>query len=131
MKAGSPETTVMSNQLWPIEICCDAPSYLIVQACERLKFTSPLDVRWCRMSHFLNESTAGARLWNFLFIKNQPERKTCSCGEPLPLLEDYAFTFSCGKVLNYSLAQCRKCHGIYWEQGIALENEKTSRSETM
>jgi hypothetical protein len=110
----------MSNQLWPIEISCDAPSYFVVQACEKLHFRKPLDVRWCRLSHFLNEGSASLRLLNFLFIKNVPEKKTCSCGQPLPLLEDYAFTFACGKVLNYGLAQCARCGTIFWEDGVNL-----------
>jgi len=37
----------------PIDIECDAPSYAFVEACEKVGFRSPLDVRWCRMSHFL------------------------------------------------------------------------------
>ena len=121
----------MASQLGPIEICCDAPPYLIVQACERLRFLSPLDVRWCRMSNFLNDLSASLRIWNFLFIKNQPEKRTCSCGEPLPVLEDYAFTFACGKVLNYALGQCPKCRTIFWEEGVVPVEADTRRSEAM
>jgi hypothetical protein len=119
----------MSNHLWPIEINCDAPSYLIVQACERLRFLSPLDVRWCRMSNFLSESNAGLRIWNFLFIKNQADRKICTCGELLPVLEDYAFTLACGKVLNYGLGQCPKCRTIFWEEGVVTVEAGSNRSE--
>src|SRR5436309_14128025 len=108
----------MASQLGPIDICCDAPSYLIVQACERLNFKTPLDVRWSRLSHFLTEGTSGLRLWHFLFVKNPADKKLCYCGEPLPLLEDYAFTFACGKVLNYGLAQCPKCRTVFWEEGM-------------
>jgi hypothetical protein len=115
----------MSSQLWPIEISCDAPSYLIVQACGRLAFQSPLDVRWCRMSHFLTGNNAGVRLLSLLFLKGQPDRKLCFCREPLPLLEDYAFTFACGKVLNYSLGQCPKCRSIFWEEGMAQAYDAT------
>jgi hypothetical protein len=71
------------------------------------------------MSHFLSGGIP--RLWNFLFIKNLPEKTTCHCGQPLPVMEDYAFTFACGKVLNYSLAQCPKCSTIFWEDGVNLE----------
>jgi hypothetical protein len=109
----------MSHQTWPIEISCDAPSYLIVQACERLGFQSPLDVRWCRMSHYLSGDSPGQRLLHFLFLKGQADKKTCFCRQTLPLLEDYAFTFACGKVLNYSLAQCPKCRSIFWEEAAA------------
>jgi hypothetical protein len=125
------EEKVMASQLGPIEICCDAPPYLIVQACQILRFHSPLDVRWSRMSHFLSEPTPGPRLWNFLFAKSPQDKSTCACGMPLPVLESYAFTFACGKVLNYSLAQCRKCRTIYWEEGmVPAYNEAGSRQAT-
>jgi hypothetical protein len=130
-KARSQQENAMSSQLWPIEINCDAPSYLVVQACERLRFLSPLDVRWCRMSNFLHESNASLRLWNFLFTKNQLERRTCTCGELLPVLEGYAFTFACGKVLNYGLGQCPKCRTVFWEEGIVPAEVDTDHSETM
>jgi hypothetical protein len=41
----------MSNQLGPIDVCCDAPPYPIVKACAQLGFLMPEDVRWCQMSH--------------------------------------------------------------------------------
>jgi hypothetical protein len=110
----------MSNQTWPIEISCDAPSYLIVQACERLGFQAPLDVRWCRMGNYLTGDSPAQRLLNFLFLNGQKtDKQTCFCRAPLPLLEDYAFTFACGKVVNYSLAQCPKCRTIFWDEGVA------------
>jgi hypothetical protein len=119
----------MSNHLWPIEISCDAPSYLIVQACERLHFLSPLDVRWRRLSNFLSEGSAGLRIWSFLFVKNQSDRKMCTCGAMLPVLEDYAFTLACGKVLNYGLGQCPKCRTVFWEEGIIPVEAGSNRSE--
>ena len=120
----------MANQLGPIAIECDAPSYLIVQACERLDFQSPLDVRWRRMVHFLNESPIGARVWNFFFMKNSVDKKPCSCGRPLPVLEDYAFTFAGGKVLNFSLGQCPYCRTIYWEKDITADSGLYGSSES-
>jgi hypothetical protein len=120
----------MSSQLGPIDVSCDAPSYLVVHACERLHFHAPLDVRWSRMSHFLHEGNAGLRLWYYLFAKNQPDNKSCHCGAPLPVLEDYAFTFACGKVLNYSLGQCPKCHTIFWEDGMAPAFKANSDFQT-
>jgi hypothetical protein len=41
----------MFSRLGPINIDCDAPAYGVVEACEKLGFQSPLDVRWCGMSH--------------------------------------------------------------------------------
>jgi hypothetical protein len=43
----------MLKRLGPIDVDCDAPSYMIVQACRQLVMQSPEDVRWCRMRHFL------------------------------------------------------------------------------
>ena len=117
----------MSNQLGPIEICCDAPPYLIVHACQNLEFTNPVDVRWSRISHFLSERMSGLRLWDLFFTKSQSENKTCLCGLPLPVLENYAFTFAGGKVLNYGLGQCRKCHTIFWEEGIVPEYQPSGK----
>jgi len=119
----------MSSQLGPIEICCDAPSYLIVQACERLRFRSPLDVPWWRLSHYLNENSSRFGVWNLLFAKTRAEKKTCHCGAPLPILEDYAFTFACGKVANYGLAQCPRCRTIFWEEGIVPAYEVPNGTE--
>ena len=118
----------MANQLGPIEVCCDAPPYLIVQACQNLEFTTPLDVRWSRMSHFLSERISGLRLWELFFTKSHSENRTCLCRLPLPLLENYAFTFAGGKVLNYSLGQCRKCRTIFWEEGIVPEYQTSDNS---
>jgi hypothetical protein len=78
------------------------------------------------MSNFLSDGNPGLRLWSFLFIKNQPDKRTCTCGEPLPVLEDYAFTFACGKVLNYSLGQCPKCQTVFWEDAIVPVEEDSS-----
>jgi hypothetical protein len=111
----------MASQLGPIEICCDAPPYVIVQACQKLGFQVPLDVRWLRTSHFLNDGASGLPFWNLFFTKGPSEKKICTCGEQLPVLENFAFTFSRGKVLSYNLGQCRKCRTIFWEEGLAPE----------
>jgi len=48
----------MFRQSMQLEICCDAPPYGIVRACAKCGFASPLDVRWCRLSHFVNGKVA-------------------------------------------------------------------------
>jgi len=112
----------MSSRLGPIDITCDAPPYSVVQACAWLEFQTPLDVRWCRMSHFLatqDERTGAAGLhpWKWFSIGNQPKDNTCTCGEPLAALEWYTFAFTSGTVAHYHLGQCRRCRTIFWEEG--------------
>ena len=113
------EEQIMSSRLGPIDITCDAPPYTVVQACETLEFRTPLDVRWCRISHFLSGQGGEASLhpWKWFFGKNESREKTCSCGEPLPNLEWYTFMFISGKVSHYHLGQCRRCRSIFWEEG--------------
>ena len=113
----------MSGQLGPIEICCDAPLHAVVQACERLGFQSPLDVRWCRLCHFRREhggqgGAHGGRLWEWLFRRSQPGARHCTCGEPLPALKPYCFTFDSEPVAEYLLGQCRRCRTMFWEVRI-------------
>jgi len=110
----------MSSQLGPIDLICDAPSYPVVQACSRLGFQAPLDVRWSRLSHYLigEEGTRlGLQPWKWFFGKRQPKEKTCVCGGPLPTLEWYTFTFLSGGVADYHLGQCPRCRSIFWERG--------------
>jgi hypothetical protein len=85
----------MAGRLGPIQIDCDAPPYAVVQACERLGFESPSDVRWCRMSHLLNGRVQpGGALalpfWKRLFRRHRPEERACACGRPLPALAKYS-----------------------------------------
>ncbi len=112
----------MSSQLGPIEIMCDAPPYLVVQACERLGFRSPLDVGWLRFSHFLAEHRDRGGLldippWTWIFGKHESKGKSCACGGSLPTLEAYSFTFVSHRVADYWLAQCPRCGTIFWDQG--------------
>jgi hypothetical protein len=110
-----------NQQLGPIDVSCDAPPYLIVQACETVGFHAPLDVRWCRLNHFIEqEERAGSHLWNLLFHRAERGIKSCSCGEALPILENYAFTFASEKVINYRLGQCPRCSTIFWEDGNVM-----------
>jgi hypothetical protein len=109
----------MSNSLGPLEICCDAPPFDVVRACGRLGFHSPLDVRWCRMSHFLADKGGpfGSCLWEWVFAAVGSREKPCTCGEPLPTLEQYAITLACNQVADYLLGQCPLCRTIFWEEG--------------
>ena len=103
----------------PFEITCDAPSYLIVKACEKLGFHDPMDVRWCRLSHYLTENGEHQGgtfpLWGWLAPTTR-KGQACSCHEPLPVLDWYTFTFSSGQVACFRLGQCRRCRAIYWEE---------------
>jgi hypothetical protein len=110
----------MSNKLGPIDLVCDAPQLAIVKACERLGFRSPMDVRWQRLSQFFAErekqqETQGHSLWRWIVRGGQASRNACSCGEPLPILEWYTFTFISGQLVYCSLAQCPRCRTIFWE----------------
>jgi hypothetical protein len=112
----------MSNQFGPIEIYCDAPPIPIVQGCERLGFHSPMDVRWRRLSHLLAEQdkrqkALGLSLWKSFVSTTQLQRKICSCGEPLPCLEWYTFTFRSGQFTYCCLGQCVRCRTIFWDEG--------------
>jgi len=111
----------MSSQLGPIDVDCDALSYPIVRACTGLGFRNPLDVRWCQMSQFLNESNEGAGFfssvsWLLFLNRNQPRAKTCTCGEPLPTLDQFKFQFPSGRQVEYLLGQCARCNTMFWEE---------------
>jgi hypothetical protein len=109
----------MAGPLHPPGFRCDAPPSPVVGACQRLGFRSPLDVRWCRLSHFLAERSGrpGTQPGTQVFDTKPAGRKTCTCGEPLPRLEKYAITFILEKVADYLLGQCRRCGTIFWEEG--------------
>jgi hypothetical protein len=112
----------MSGRLGPMEIGCDAPPYPVVRACEGLGFQSPLDVRWCRLSRARNGRLEpggglGLHLWEWLFGTGLPREATCACGQPLPALDKYTFTFASDKVADYRLGQCRRCRAMFWEEG--------------
>jgi hypothetical protein len=94
------------------------PPYSVVEACTILGFVSPLDVRWCRMSHFPDGHAGllGMRPLRWLF-GDVPREKTCFCGRPLPRLEPFAFTLFPEGVADYRLGQCLRCHTIFWEAG--------------
>jgi hypothetical protein len=114
----------MFGRSGPFEICCDAPPYGIVRACARCGLRSPLDVRWCRLSHFVagggqREGGFGMRLWRWLFGGRKPPT-TCTCGQPLPGLKHYGFIFRSEKVGDYLLGQCRRCRTVFWDEALPL-----------
>jgi len=111
----------MSSRYGPLEIHCDAPPYPVARACQSLGFQAPLDVRWLRLSHFLQGSgepaaSSGIQFWKLSFGPSQPKGKACTCGQPLPGLEKYTFTFRSERQADYLLGQCRHCRTIFWEE---------------
>jgi len=110
----------MSSHLGPLEVECDAPPYAIVRACRKLGMHSPEDVRWCRKVHRSRRPHSWLRflcpLWGRLLGRDETETPSCVCGQPLPLLENYSFTFLSGQRVEYEMGQCPHCYTIYWEK---------------
>ncbi len=106
----------MSNQSEPQQSDSSAPAYPVVSACQRLGFHLPLDVRWCRMSHFLATTGAGSGMLGWFFGRSHSQDKRCACGQPVPTLDRYTFTFKSERQALYLLGQCRRCHTIFWEE---------------
>ncbi|HEV3258668.1 MAG TPA: hypothetical protein VG013_17465 [Gemmataceae bacterium] len=103
-----------------LDIDCDAPSYAIVRACRRIGVVTPEDVRWCRMNRFLSAHPTWREVlkrppWKALLGMAQPEARTCSCGQKLPLLEKCTFTFNTGQEVSYLIGQCRRCRTVFWD----------------
>jgi hypothetical protein len=120
----------MFSRLGPIDIKCDAPLYSIVKACGKLGFQSSLDVRWCRTNHFLGgqgESGGGFHPLRWLFGGSQPPETTCACGQPLPKMERYTFTFASEKKGHYLLGQCCQCRTMFWEE-VSVPSRKETES---
>jgi hypothetical protein len=111
----------MASQLGPLEVCCDAPPYFIVQACNQVGFHAPEDVRWCRLSQHRQAQAGWRNLvqfapWNAFMTGTQLEAGPCSCGRMLPPLAVYTFTLDTGQEFSYLLTQCARCCAVYWEQ---------------
>ena len=112
----------MSSPLGPIEILCDAPPYPIVRAGHRIGLLTPEDVRWCRMSRFLKEHAerpgGGFHLpgWKLLLGMGRGPEGACTCGQKLPLLERYTFTFRTGEEVFYLIGQCGRCRTVFWDE---------------
>ena len=115
----------MLGQPGQFEVCCDAPLYAIVRACEQGGFRSPLDVRWCRLSHLAEadgqgQGNVGSRFWGWLLGRRRRRPPTCPCGQPLPDLKSYRFTFLSRKVGDYLLGQCGRCRTVLWDEALPL-----------
>jgi hypothetical protein len=112
----------MIQRLGPLDIDCDCPPYAIVQASKRIGIRRPEDVRWCRLIHFLNEPPSWRELlslqsWKyFLGGREWRKAKVCVCGQPLPCLAKYAFTYNTGSEESYLLGQCGRCRTVFWEE---------------
>jgi len=115
--------------LGPIDIECDAPPYTVVEACGKLGFRSPLDVRWCRLSQLLGrqrEPAGGFHPLRWLFGGSQPPKTICTCGQPLPIMQHCACTFASGRADEYLFGQCRRCRTMFWEK-VSVPSRKESR----
>ena len=107
------------NWLGTIEIGCDSPPYSIVQACRKLGFYSPEDVRWCQESNAVPKPIQRQGLFSFLkslIGMPEPRRSTCVCGHQLPWLESYTFARRSGAQSRLLLGQCHKCKTIFWKE---------------
>jgi hypothetical protein len=100
----------MTDDLGPLEVVCDAPPYPVVRACAGLGFEAPQDVRWARLERKRQRRPGG------LFPWLRAGKSSCSCGESLPELESYTFTFVSGTRAEYFLAQCVRCKTIFWDK---------------
>jgi hypothetical protein len=107
------------------DIWCDAPPYAVVRACKGCGLHAPLDVRWCRLSRFRNGEghyrvSFVRRLWHRLLGRGRAKEQVCTCGQPLPDLKKYGFSFLSAKVGDYLLGQCRRCRTIFREGTVTL-----------
>jgi hypothetical protein len=111
----------MFSRLGPLEISCDCPPYAIVEASQRIGLRTPEDVRWCRLGHYLNEPPTWREVfrlhsWKYLLGLGDRRKKMCVCGQPLPCLARYAFTYNTGMEESYLLGQCSRCKTVFWEE---------------
>jgi hypothetical protein len=118
----------MSRRFGRKEFECDAPSYSVVKACEGLGFRSPLDVRWCRLKHFLADQAPSLGLIGWFLKRIQPRGKECLCGRSLPALERYTFIFRSERKAEYFLGQCRQCQTIFWDEAPQLDSGRRGAS---
>jgi hypothetical protein len=118
----------MAEELFPIQIDCDAPPYPIVEGTRLIGCTSPEDVRWFRYSRFTSGAYEGQeiinlRKWTSLLGLSAaaPQVLNCTCGQKLPRLERFTFTLSDESTVDYHIAQCERCHTIFWDEVAADE----------
>ena len=109
----------MSEKVGPIEVCCDAPLYRVVQASRGLGIRLPEDVRWLRMSTFRRRvpRTRGVASYFRELFRGRDERPgaTCTCGDPLPGLDRLLIAFDGSAETAYYLGQCTHCRTVFWE----------------
>ncbi len=111
----------MSSRLGPLEVNCDAPPYNIVHACQMIGLKSPEDVRWSRLNQLMSayedrgDGTKGVS-WRSLLGMSPPISTACTCGQQLPVLEQYTFTLISGRQTSYLIAQCGRCLTVYWQE---------------
>jgi hypothetical protein len=111
----------MSSQLGPIEICCDAPPYQVVQACRHLCIQFPEDVRWLRMGEFLTRQDRRQQgpslpFWKMFWKGGLGAARTCTCGALLPELRLVVVTFNTGEKASYLVGQCGRCRTVFWDE---------------
>jgi hypothetical protein len=109
------------SQLGPIEINCDAPSYKVVEACRQIGLETPEDVRWVRLSRFVQAPAHwtglfSADTWKRLLGCNESDAKKCSCGVSLPSLDRVTFNFTTGHEAVYLMGQCIRCRTVFWDE---------------
>lgn len=111
----------MATQLGSVGIYCDAPTYEIVRATERLGFHSPLDVGWRHLRRYSADCTRRAGWfwlanWKRLLGLGPTEPTACRCGRAIPHLERCTFAFTSGREEAFFLGQCRRCRTIFWDE---------------
>ena len=110
----------MPDQVGPIGINCDAPSYGIVRACAELGYETPLDVRWLHLDGAADRGPAknflAVRAWMPALGLHRKTERTCSCGHTLPTLERCTFILRAGIQVDYLLGQCCRCKTMFWQQ---------------
>jgi hypothetical protein len=111
----------MSVHLGLLEICCEAPSYPVVEACKGFGFLFPWDVRWLRLRHLPElrppaDGLFGVRRWLSWLGIRKPAKKCCPCGQVLPEAGVYWVKVLPGGVNPYWLCQCPRCRTIFWDE---------------
>jgi hypothetical protein len=108
---------MLPNSLGTFAIDCDAPQYHFVQACRKLGFRTPEDVRWCQESNALPHGTPWHDVFGLGFLKSLigPPEPRCVCGHKLPALECYSFILRSGGIRQFFLGQCDECDTIFWK----------------
>jgi hypothetical protein len=109
------------SRLSHFDLACDAPPYPVVCACRGLGFLAPEDTRWFRRSRFVRHAAGRGerswlRPWKLLWMVNQSAESSCTCGRPLPALEQYTFVFRSGGTVRFELGQCERCRTMFWEE---------------